>query len=128
MNMTNGFEARLYGGLLGILAIAGACLMLRPVNETTALWVVSDSLEWWFAWGMLAAGLMQIVGSVVPLRVVRQYGFILTSIGWFVLLGVFLTHLLLSLVTLVVALLGISNLVCHIHDVRGKPRAACGAR
>lgn len=101
MNVTQNLDVRLTGGVLGALAIAGAWLMLRQDNPDSTLWEISDDLEWWLAWGMLVSGLMQLVGATIPIRKLRQLGFILTSMGWFVLLGVFLMHLLLGILTLV---------------------------
>lgn len=115
-------EVRISSTVLGVLAIVCAAFMLRADTPGSLFAEVNDTIELWLALSMAVSGCMQIYGAYRPRRKVRQYGLILSSLAWFVLLGVLLTEWQLRGATLLIAVAGVATFIVYVEEVRRKPR------
>lgn len=116
-------EVRLSAIVLAVLAVAVALLMFRPDGASGVFRQIDDNYELSLGVVLLASGLMQGIGAIMPRRRLRQVGLILSSIGWFALCGALLNGWLLY--STVVALIGLATFLSLVSDVCRKPREKC---
>ena len=116
-------EVRLSSIVLAILAVVMAMMLFGPDSISSVFKQIDDGYEYGLGILLLASGLMQGIGAVLPRRRLRQLGLMLSAIGWFALCGALLKAWLFY--SLVVALIGLATFLSLLKDVRAKPREKC---
>lgn len=121
--MSHNAEVCIPNCMLAILALVWAGVLVWPGPVLEQFFAgESKVVVMGLAAAMTVQGIMLLIGSCKPIRILRQCALAFGAVMWFVNFGIFLDFWQFTLLLVLVAVLGLFNLTMLGVDVTRKPR------